>query len=413
MNTKASNKLFRHEERQDLSFLGEKLIRGRHKIHPYPAMLHPLLVDYLLDNYSTNKSVILDPYCGSGVTLVQSGLRGNDSIGFDVNPLAILVAETKTKNFKINKLNEEYKYIIEKFKLETSPDIPEITNISYWYKEDVINDLGKIRSVLKKEKLEYKKFFLTIFAYLCRHQSLTRNSEFKRYRMSQDRIEKFDNQVFELFSKQYELSINEFSKDSVSAQSKIYLLNSEIEFPKNIKYDLVITSPPYGDSGTTVAYGQYSSFAHNWISDFEEYRHIKYKVDRETMGKKREIVVDLDKFLNLKKAVDEIKKHDEKRSNDVLNFYNGYYMSLKNIYKHLSKNGFMCIVVGNRTVKGYKIPMDQITGNFLDHFGMKFGGIFIRDISNKVMPLRNSPSNKIGENSSTMSNEYIVVFKKN
>jgi len=78
----------------------------------------------------------------------------------------------------------------------------------------------------------------------------------------------------------------------------------------------------------------------------------------------------------------------------------------------LNKKGRVCFVVGNRTVKGIKIPTDQITASFLDSMNAKFEGIFVRDISNKVMPSQNSPSNKIGVKSQTMMNEYIVIFKK-
>ena len=78
----------------------------------------------------------------------------------------------------------------------------------------------------------------------------------------------------------------------------------------------------------------------------------------------------------------------------------------------MRKEGFV-LSVGNRTVKGFEIPMDQITASFLDSLGLRFEGIFVRDILNKVMPSKNSPTNKIGEKSKTMSNEYIVVFRKN
>ena len=52
-------------EQKALSFYGEQLLRGRHRIHPYPAMLHPLLVNYLIDGYAKKGDVIFDPFCGS------------------------------------------------------------------------------------------------------------------------------------------------------------------------------------------------------------------------------------------------------------------------------------------------------------------------------------------------------------
>ena len=82
----------------DLTFAGERLTRGRHRIHPYPAMLHPLLVDYLLEKYAKNNDLVLDPFCGSGVTLLQSSFKGYESIGFDINPLALQIARTKTQS---------------------------------------------------------------------------------------------------------------------------------------------------------------------------------------------------------------------------------------------------------------------------------------------------------------------------
>ena len=51
------------------------------------------------------------------------------------------------------------------------------------------------------------------------------------------------------------------------ASAKPILANSENNVSKNTQYNMVITSPPYGDSRTTVAYGEYSSFGTEWITE--------------------------------------------------------------------------------------------------------------------------------------------------
>lgn len=405
--------MYKRTTQKELSFSGEKLTRGRHKIHPYPAMLHPLLVDYLIRKYAQKDDIIFDPFCGSGVTLVQSSVSGHSSIGFDINPLALLIAKVKTGKYDINKLKEEYTDFKKSILKNKKPDIPEIKNIDYWYAKEVISDLGKIRSVLKKSKYKYQDFFVINFAYICRKQSLTRNGEFKRYRVKEEKIKTFENKVLEKLFEHIESMIDIFSKSDIPKKdSRPMLANSEVSISPKIEYNLVITSPPYGDSRTTVAYGEYSSFGSEWTDDLNSYGGNDYKVDKESVGKVGTLNAELTKHKLLTETLNKISKIDKKRADEVLYFYNGYYNVVRNVVKNLSKKGRVCFVVGNRTVKGYQIPMDQITASFLESMGLKFEGIFVRDILNKVMPSQNSPTNKTGAKLQTMVNEYIVVFQK-
>jgi DNA modification methylase len=405
--------MYKRTIQKELSFEGEKLTRGRHKVHPYPAMLHPLLVDYLLDKYAKKDATVFDPFCGSGVTLLQSAVKGYSSVGFDINPVALLIAKVKTSKYDVKKLKEEYEDF-KKSVLETKKsDIPDIKNIGYWYAKDVIGDLGKIRAVLKNKKYKYQDFFVINFAYICRKQSLTRNGEFKRYRVKEEKVKTFQNKVLEKMFEHIETMIDIYSKSNIpKKESRPILANSEKTISPKITYDLVITSPPYGDSRTTVAYGQYSSFASEWTYDLNSYGGNDYKVDNESVGKVGTLNPELTKYKELTEILKKIEEIDKKRAQEVLYFYNGYYNVIRNVIKNLNKKGTVCFVVGNRTVKGYQIPMDQITAAFLESMGLKFEGIFVRDISSKVMPSQNSPSNKTGVKLQTMTNEYIVVFQK-
>lgn len=407
-------------EKRELSFHGKQLARGRHKIHPYPAMLHPLLVNFLVDSYAKKDDVIFDPFCGSGVTLLQSGVKGHESVGFDINPLALLIARTKTEIYRKKPLLKEFEDLKETVSKNAvslfnrgKTDIPKIKNMGYWYSESVANDLGGIRYALKNKSYKYKNFFMTNFAFICRNQSLTRNGEFKRYRIKEERIAETKNEVFRKFFSHTREMIEVFTNtDLPKRKSRPMLANSENKIPSKIKYDLVVTSPPYGDSRTTVAYGQYTSFGSDWTDDLNAYNGINYKVDREGLGKVGPLSEKLKDHETLTSTVEKIGNADPKRANEVLHFFNGYYKAVENVVKNLNEKGRVCFVVGNRTVKGSQIPMDQITASFLESMGLNFEGIFVRDILNKVMPSKNSPSNKTGVKSRTMANEYIVVFSK-
>ena len=407
-NDSTKQSCYKRTLRDELSFAGEKLIRGRHKIHPYPAMLHPLLVDFILKKYSKKDDIIFDPFCGSGVTLLQSSINNHKSIGFDINPLALLIANAKIAKYDTEKLRQEFADFKKSVLNSQIIDVPHINHIEYWYKDDVIQDLGKIKAVFKTKKYEYHDFFVACFAFICRNQSLTRNGEFKRYRVKEEKIKKSENKVFEKLFLHIESMIEIIDKTE-KPKSKSYPMLSNSEN----KFDLVITSPPYGDSRTTVAYGEYSSFGSDWTDDINTYGGVKYKVDKESMGKAGFINKNIRSCKILLDVISKIEDVDKKRASEVFYFFNGYYNAIKNIVKNLNKDGRACFVVGNRTVKGQQIPMDQITSFFLESMGLQFEDIFVRNILNKIMPSQNSPTNIVGAKLQTMTNEYIVVFHKN
>jgi site-specific DNA-adenine methylase len=425
--------IYARTTKDNLSFAGENLLRGRHKIHPYPAMLHPLLVDSLLKDFAKEDDIVYDPFCGSGVVLLQSNLQGHNSIGFDINPMALLIAKVKTRKYDVRILKNEFETFKTSVMRTKNADIPDIKNIEYWYAKDVINDLGRVRAVLKKNGYKYHDFFICVFAFICRNQSWTRNGEFKRYRIEESKLANTKNNVIKKLFDHIEGMIDIIAAEQPLKSSKPILANSENTISDKINYDLVITSPPYGDSRTTVAYGEYSSFGAEWTNDLNYYwandlktylnkqsvpatkskdAHKGYKVDKECMGKVGALHEKLGDHSILNNVIDQIRLKDKKRANDVLYFFNDYYKSMTNVVNNLNAKGKVCFIVGNRTVKDVQIPMDQITASFLESLGMKFEHIFVREILNKIMPASNSPTNKVGATSKTMSNEYIVIASK-
>ena len=124
------------------------------------------------------------------------------------------------------------------------------------------------------------------FAFICRDQSLTRNGEFKRYRMKKEKIARTKNEVLPKFFSRTEEMIEVFlDTDIPRKRSRPIFANSENKIPSRIKYDLVVTSPPYGDSRTTVAYGQYTSFGSEWVNGLNAQNGNGYKIDRESLGR--------------------------------------------------------------------------------------------------------------------------------
>jgi hypothetical protein len=66
-----------------------------HGLHRFAAKFVPQVPAWALDTFGSRTSVVLDPFLGSGTTLVEAVLRGGTSIGVDVDPLARFIARAK------------------------------------------------------------------------------------------------------------------------------------------------------------------------------------------------------------------------------------------------------------------------------------------------------------------------------
>lgn len=175
--------------------------------------------------------------------------------------------------------------------------------------------------------------------------------------------------------------------------------------PTKNYFDVVLTSPPYGDSRTTVAYGQFSTLSNEWIGiDYAR------KIDEMLMGGTK-AKTNISKGI-IADYISQINKEDNKRALEVSSFYNDLDSSIKKVADSIPKGGKSIYVVGNRTVKNIQLPTDQFIAEKFEENGFKHLTTYQRLLSSKAMPSKNSPTNKIGKTVNTMLYEYIVVCEK-
>ncbi|MDR3652147.1 MAG: DNA methyltransferase [Paludibacter sp.] len=395
-----------------------------HGFHKYPAKMVPQIASALISEFGANASLLFDPYCGTGTSLVEANVRGVDSIGSDLNPLAILISKVKTTPIELQTLelhlNDFYKYLFP-FRYHLNPKDYIVVNfprIDFWFSKEVKNKLSIIKDYVNSiENIDIKDFFKIAFSHTIRECSFTRNNEFKLYKMSEDQIKSFNPEPFgimeEILGMNY-LGLKSFIEERKNAKttSLIYDFNTIDNIPQSIiidkSIDIVVTSPPYGDSSTTVAYGQFSALSNQWLDLMENGRSL----DKNLMGGSR--ITDLPNFESkvLNKDIEAVKKIDDKRALDVISFYSDYEKSIKNISTVIKPNGYACYVVSNRNVKGNILHTDEITKDFFQQCGFNHINTFYRKISNKRLPRYNSPKGEIGSRAELMNTESIIIMQK-
>lgn len=399
-----------------------------HNIHAYPAMMIPPISENLIRIMKTNQPGIknlLEPFAGSGTVLLEGLLANMNVWGIDLNPLACLISKAKCTPINPEKLKKTSETFLKRITTDINNesvkiDKPDFYNIDYWFKDYVIKHLQIIKQRIKEiDDKDIRTLYWVSFSETVRDCSNTRNNEFKLYRIAEDKLSEFNPSVLDVFEtnlKKCEQGMAELYKNYQGDCSVEILAKDTRNFDLNKKMDLMITSPPYGDSRTTVAYGQFSRLSLQWL-DLEDYNYVssqieKDKLDKYLLGGKNNIADNNLPSESLKESLKAIASVDKKRALDVLSFYVDLDKCIASITKHMKVNSYQFWVVGNRTVKKVNIPTNAIISELGAQYNLITVATIPRNISSKRMPKENSPTNIKGKKVTTMNTENIVVLRK-
>ncbi len=404
-------KVIRNEK---YDFIGQSYSTSYPNLHKYPATMIPQIGIELFKELNINKGKLLDPYCGSGSSFTIGLDRGlNEMYGFDINPLAVLISRTKFTKLDIEKVkllrqrlrNKIYEFVKNVDNLEEI-EIPQYNNIDFWFSKPVLQNLSILKHFIDKIEINIRRIFLVPLSESIRECSYTRNNEFKLYRIKSEDMLQFNPDVFGVYFAKLNKVIDIYEKYYFPKINGAKIDISYSKFPKKEnEFDVVLTSPPYGDSFTTVAYGQFSMFSNQWFG-------IKYarQIDKLLMG--GSTVKENYPNSLMTEYINEVAKQSKKRALEVSSFYIDLDKSIKDVANSMKKGGKVIYVVGNRRVKDIQLPTDQFVAEKFEQNGFKHLFTYERLLGNKAMPSQNSPSNKTGQRKGTMTKEYIVVCEK-
>src|SRR5919109_4957349 len=117
-----------------------------HRLHPYLGKFIPQLVEVLLSRYFRPGQHVLDPFAGSGTTLVQALESGLDATGVDVAAFNCLLVQVKTRPYNLFVLERELRAAHARIG-EPSRERPS-AYLRRWYAPQAARELLAFRSLV-------------------------------------------------------------------------------------------------------------------------------------------------------------------------------------------------------------------------------------------------------------------------
>lgn len=222
-----------------------------HRLHPYKGKFIPQLVEYFLDVHTNDfkeavffheGDIVLDPFAGSGTTLVQCLELGLHSIGIDISKFNCMISEVKVQKYDLDKLSDElreaakatWEFSQARFRYEPQTDFDQLLsafNKKYYPSPAFKIMLGRIREY--QDKIESDINTLSEDIYTNRQEIVEKVSNHHKHDMItlQNIITSFlhHNSIpiqFEVNPKNIENLVNDFS--SKYAEFALRQLNEEI-----------------------------------------------------------------------------------------------------------------------------------------------------------------------------------------
>ena len=417
------------------SFRFDAARRHAHAMFQYPAMMVPQMQARFIDDVcdvSRNVRSVYDPFVGSGTVLTETMLHGLDFFGQDVNPLAILLCRVKAGPFFTKSLANRAAGIRDHIKRDrcrrTEADF---SGLSKWFRPDVARDLSKIvRAIRTERELWSRRFFWVCLAEAVRLTSNSRTSTVKLHIRPKREINGRTLDAIELFHRLVATNVSNLSSKYELLEQKAHaakgrykgavrtrLGDSASSEADRCRFDLLITSPPYGDNVTTVTYGQHAYLPLQWIDrrdideDFDDaLLGSTHAIDSQSLGGSRkralEVIPDLrERSAAFGKTINSLKREPRDRHLRVAAFVRDLDACLPSILNRMRRNAYMIWVVGNRCVGGQEVPLRDILLELLETRGAIHVETLDRRIPSKRMALHNGIA-------ATMTNETVLVTRK-
>jgi len=390
---------------------------------------HTLIKEFLNRNKISKEEYILDPFCGSGTTVVEGAINGFSGLGIDINPMSAYISKVKTRSYD-EKEKKELKEVItslnfEVYKFEDIQVSDGIEEVRKYFNKSNFNQLIAIKYCIDKQKHNRKIYDVLFVAFLCIIEEVSdRKRDGNGLKGDKSKIEnvyyfykqKLSNIIEDIWTNKIDKNV---IVDVVSG-SAIELDNYVNEFNNlsGLSLGAIIYSPPYANSFDYFESYKLEIILGEFVENMKEINRYRDKAVKSFVRKKEDIISKFDFINSIAEAIENsiptkeaITGKKDSRTRKVPQMIKGYFEDMAQVIRKSSmvlEKGKRCyIVVDQSSYLGKIVPTDLFLAYLGETYGFKVNEIIVcRNAKTSGQQLSSYPYLK------KMLRESIVVLEK-
>lgn len=339
------------------------------------------LVTNLINSYNKNKQgIILDPFLGSGSTIIAANKMGLKGIGFEVNPFSHFLSSCKLKNYDTLTIDEF------KSKFKT------ILRDSFETKEYELPKLSISHKVFDKEVEQY---FMNVKLNI--DNSIYRNNDTKdllmlgwlssieplsNYRKAGNGLKKRKyvipravsiQDIFDELTSQYTYISNDLlNTDRYNAKIINDTCLNISRYIDECSISGIIFSPPYANCFDYTEIYKLELWFGGFVKEYNDLKTLRKKSLHSHLNGELTVNENIITTRTLDTLLDKVKTKklwDKKIPQMLALYYNDMFNVINQCYNVLEQDGFCCIVVGNSAYGGVIFPADLLMAEYAESVG--------------------------------------------
>lgn len=369
--------------------------------YPYREGYSYRIVDYFIERFGI-KNKILDPFVGSGSSILAGRLHGLEVTGIDVNPLATFIAKVENRQYNENDLDSIYHYLDKLSEVQPDEKIRQ-SNFNLedrYFNSEILQSLLQLKDYIKDipnnkiqdlfylawlsilETLSYVKKEGNGLKYKTRKRYKNKyteipKEEWDKLHYPDDKYEFVRNSLFE----KIDVFIKDISLHILEAPTADIIQGDCIEITESIDelFQLTIFSPPYVNFFDYFEIHKIELWMGDFVSSRKEFKDLK------SLGLRSNGNVSSDTAIEYENPtvqyITDIISTKKLWSNKIPTVIEAYFDDmrklLENLYNKTEEKGYVCIIVGNSAYAGTLVPTDLLLAEISESLGFTVEEIIV------------------------------------